>query len=278
MDVVEQKAGNLLEGKNRDARIINLYHLAVEGARFIEWVVVEALHTEHTIGLDLVVELANSHEIDRLDIVTLNHDTLIEKLFTENNIRFVDGFGHQDGDVRWYDDSVYDAKNARVRLIKPHGSVNWHSFIVNGRPHPAIVVGQNSNPLQRYNEKSKELKSHVKTPSFLSGANKILSYNKGIYSDMFFRFHEFLREHELMVMSGYGWGDIAINYRLMNWLDYNRRNTIILLHEEPENLTTRSLQLDESYKSLVRVGQLVPVGKWLSDASLTDIHTAVPIR
>ena len=269
VDLVERKAGNLLEGENSDARVISLYHLAREASRFIEWMVARSLHTERIVGLDLVVELAKSQWIERLNIVTLNHDTLIEQVLSENNIRFVDGFGSQDGDVRWYDDTVYDDKDARVRLIKLHGSVNWYSFSVNGKVYPAIVVGR--DPMQSNNEKGERLKNHLQTPSFLSGANKVISYNKGIYADVFYRFHQVLRENDLMVMSGYGWGDTAINFRLENWMDYNSHNTIILLHENPKKLTNRSLQLDESYNARVKVGQLVPVPQWLCNTSLSNL-------
>ena len=269
VDVVERKAGNILEGEDRDARLISLYHLAVDATRFIEWMVTMSLNIERIVGLDLVVELAESQRIERLDIVTLNHDTLVEQILTENNISFVDGFGSQDGDVRWQDDTVYDAKDAKVRLIKPHGSVNWYKFSLNGKERHAMIDGK--DPTQCNNQKGERLKNSIKTPSFLSGKNKVISYNRGIYTDVFYRFHRALRENDLMVMSGYGWGDTAINLRLENWVDYNRNNRVILLHENPKELMNRSLQLDQSYNGLVRVGQLIPVPQWLCNTSLSDL-------
>lgn len=269
VDVVERKAGNILEGENRDARLISLYHLAVEASRFIEWIVTMSLDVERIIGLDLVVELAESQRIERLDIVTLNHDTLVEQILTENNISFVDGFGRQDGDVRWQDDSVYDAKDAKVRLIKPHGSVNWYKFSLNGKERHAMIDGK--DPTQCNNKKGERLKNSIKTPSFLSGKSKVISYNRGIYTDVFYRFHRALRENDLMVMSGYGWGDTAINLRLENWVDYNENNRIILLHKNSKELMDRSFQLDQSYNGLVRVGQLVPVPQWLCNTSFSDL-------
>ncbi|MBI3809230.1 MAG: SIR2 family protein, partial [Nitrospirae bacterium] len=265
----ERKAGNILEGENRDARLISLYHLAVEASRLIEWMVAMSLNTERIIGLDLVAELAESQWIERLDIVTLNHDTLVEQVLTKNNIGFVDGFGSQDGDVRWQDDTEYDAKDAKVRLIKPHGSVNWYEFSVNGKERYAIIDGK--DPTQCKNQKGERLKSFIATPSFLSGTNKVISYNRGIYTDVFYRFHKALRENDLMVMSGYGWGDTAINFRLENWVDYDKNNRIILLHENPKELMSRSLQLDQSYNGLVRMGQIVPVPQWLCNTSLSDL-------
>jgi len=233
LDVIERKAEDILEGKDRDARLISLYHLAVDASRYIEWMVTMSLDIKRIVGLDLVIELSESQQIERLDIVTLNHDTLVEQILTENNISFVDGFGSQDGDVRWQDDTVYDAKDAKVRLIKPHGSVNWYKFSLNGKERHAIIDGK--DPTRCNNQKGELVKNFIKSPSFLSGKNKVISYNRGIYTDVFYRFHRALRENDLMVMSGYGWGDTAINLRLENWVDNNQNNRMILLHENPRN-------------------------------------------
>jgi len=73
------------------------------------------------------------------------------------------------------------------------------------------------------------------------------------------------------VMSGYGWGDIAINFRLDTWLDQNRNNNIILLDETPEKLVDRSLIMASGYDYWTRCGQLIPIPKWLCDTSLSDL-------
>ena len=50
-----------------------------------------------------------------------------------------------------------------------------------------------------------------------------------------------------MGMSGYGWGDIPINFQLQNWLARNNDNTIILLHRNPIDLANNSLELRHIY-------------------------------
>jgi hypothetical protein len=151
----------------------------------------KALHATRVEGLDLLVELAPSTDISKLDIITLNHDTLIEQILTENNTPFVDGFGPIDGDFRLYDNKLYDADDAKVRLFKPHGSVNWYN--VRNMTYPAIFCGNDIRDGRLSNGDQRMI--DTKTPSFLSGANKVVSYNRGIYSEMFFRFHQVLREH-----------------------------------------------------------------------------------
>ncbi len=271
VDTVIQKAGNLLDGDTRERRFISLYELSCVASSFIQWMVAGTLETKKITGLDLVLDLACSEDVDRLDIVTLNHDTLVEKLLTENGIPFEDGFGEIDGDVRWFEDSVYDSISAKIRIFKPHGSVDWYLF--RGNQYPASVAG--SDPLNCFSNSGEKLQNFYKMPSFLSGVDKILAYNRGIFSEIFYRFHQVLREHDFMVMSGYGWGDTAINFRLMNWLEGDRKRSIMLLYKDPNELCSRSLQLEESYRPFVKSGQLIPTSNYLSDTKLEDVENAV---
>lgn len=270
VDLVLERAGYLLDGDTREERFISLYKLSCVASSFIEWMVAVTLDSEQIKGFDLVLEMAHSKDIERLDIVTLNHDTLVEQLLAEHRIAFNDGFGDKDGDVRWFDDRVYDDRSTKVRIFKPHGSVDWYMF--SGNQYPASVGGP--NPLDCVNGCGKKLKNFYNAPSFLSGADKILAYNRGIFSEIFYRFHQVLREHDFMVMSGYGWGDTAINFRLMNWLDGDPKRSIMLLYEDPEELCSRSLQLEESYRSYVESGRLIPSTEYLSKTRLVDVQKA----
>lgn len=272
VDLVERRADSLLEGDTRDERLIYLHHLSHRASQLIEQVVAEQLHADRVVGLDLVLQLAQSERVDQLDIITLNHDTLVEQLLSEQGVPFVDGFGEHDGDVRWFDNALFDAADDKVCIIKPHGSVNWYSLMIDGRQRPAILESRDLTDSK--NQEGEELKFHVKRPSFLSGANKILAYNKGIYAEMFYQFHLMLRKHSFMVMSGYGWSDSGINFRLIGWLDSNRAHSLFLLHREPDKLASNSLQLDEYYRSLVKGKQLIPAYQWLSQTTLNDVLTA----
>lgn len=267
VDLIEKKASDFLEGAVREERLMSLYHLSTLSSSFIEWLVADTLHPTRVEGLDLLVDLANSRNVSRLDIVTLNHDTLVEQLFTRHSIPFVDGFGPKDGDFRLYDDSLYDADDARVRIFKPHGSVDW--FSVNGMTYPVTFCGKDIQSCHLGN--GDKMKIAIKTPAFLSGANKVVSYNRGIYAEVFFRVHQAFREHQSVVMSGYGWGDTAINFRIMNWLSYTKQNAIFLLHQNPEELVDRSMQLAEQYSPLVESNRLVLQKQWLSEARLVDV-------
>ncbi len=271
VDLIEERAGNLLEGYIREQRLISLYHLSSRTSEFIEWLVAGSLHSTHIRGLDLLVELARSPRINRLDIVTLNHDTLVERLFIENAIPYVDGFGPVDGDFRFFDDRLYDDKDVKVSIFKPHGSVEWYRVL--GMNYPAIFCGEDIQNCKLGNGDTKKIM--IKTPAFLSGVNKVISYNRGIYSEIFYRVHQVFKQNQSVVMSGYGWGDTAINFRIMNWLDYTNENAIMLLHQNPKELIDRSMQLAEGYRALVAKGRLKLVEHWLSQAHFSDVEKFV---
>jgi hypothetical protein len=90
---------------------------------------------------------------------------------------------------------------------------------------------------------------------------------------MHFRFHQLLRRCKLMVMSGYGWGDTAINFRLDTWLDQSRSNRIILLHQNPEELVERSLIMASGYDAWTGSEQLIPIRNWLCEVSLSNLKS-----
>src|SRR6185295_2461066 len=153
----------------------------------------------------LILELAASPTVTQLNIVTLNHDTLVEQLLASGGVPVIDGFGAADGDVRWYDDECYDTPDGKVRLYKLHGSIDWYEFLRSGGPCRAVLRG--STPHEAHDASGALLTPTLRLPSFLAGGSKEAWYQHGHYADIHFRFHELLRRCDRMVMSGYGWGD-----------------------------------------------------------------------
>lgn len=272
MECIERMAGGYLFGRTIKARISDLATLGSQACDLIETVVADALRQKYCAGLDLLLELATTPAIEQLNIVTLNHDTLAEQCLSAHGVDFVDGFGSADGDVRWSDDRLYDSSTARVQILKLHGSVDWYRFA--GSARTAMVIGDSE--LTVNDGSGKRLKPLFLRPSFLSGINKATWYQRGIYADIHFRFHQLLRSCGHIVMSGYGWGDVAINFQLDKWMDDSDRNRIILLHEAPEMLVNRSMVLGSAYDAWTRSGQLVCIRQWLSAASLKDLQPFLP--
>ena len=271
VDKIEREAGDLLDGDCLEECLISLYHLSSRAAAFIEWLVAQKLETNAIAGLDLVVELARSPSIERLDIITLNHDTLVEQLLQENDIPFADGFGAADGDLRFFDDQVYDTTTTKVRILKPHGSVNWYR--VRGVSYPAVFCGTRLDDCRLASGERKYI--DIQTPAFLSGPGKILTYNRGIFSEIFYRMHQTFRQHNSLVMSGYGWGDTALNFRIVNWLGYTDQNAMMLLHRNSEELIDRSMQLAEVYRAYVEKGRIKLMDRWLSETDIFDVTSFI---
>jgi hypothetical protein len=269
MKSLERRARPLLSGGTLAARLNDLGRLARDARLFIQSVTTAALRGGKPAGLDLVVELARSRQIEQLDIVTLNHDTLIERVLAESDVGLTDGFGPDDGDIRWYDDRLYDAMQPSLRLLKLHGSVNWYRFTVDGLPRTAVVRRNDRGDL--FDGKGNPLQRWIPSASFLTGGNKAIRYQHGIYIDLQFRFQELLRRCDVILMCGYGWGDAAINLRLETWMD-NPRKRIVLLHPNPAEIRTRSMIISSAYDWWVSSGRLITVPQWMSQLSLRDLE------
>lgn len=269
MESLERKAGALLHGESFDARMADLGLFGGRACAFIESIVASRLQRKYVAGLELLRDLASDATVDELSIVTLNHDTLVEQFLSANGIGYADGFGECDGDVRWSDDKVFDEGYARVRLLKLHGSINWHTFQHSGRTRTAIFAGTDLSAAQ--DASGKKVVAQSPRPTFLSGINKSVSYHRGTYADVHFRFSELLRRCNLMVMSGYGWGDTAINFQFDAWFDRDRTNRLVLLHTEPSQLMDRSMIVAEGYGAWIRSGQLRTIERWLSDTSVGEL-------
>lgn len=278
MEGIEKRAGGLLARSNCAGRLCDLASLGRHMTAYIESVATETLRKTYVDGFDLISELALSPDIEELNIVTLNHDTLVEQFLAANGIAFSDGFGTRDGDVRWSDDRVY-ANGAHVRLFKLHGSIDWYTFLYDGRVRTAIFDG--ADVAHARDAGGKSLVAQTGKPSFLSGISKSDAYQRGVYTDIHFHFYALLRECNCVVMSGYGWGDTAINFRFDSWLDHSRANRIVLLHKNPDNfdnpndLITSSLVFEVGYPAWTQVGQLRCVERYLCDVQLADIRDSM---
>ena len=266
VNTVEQQAGQVLLGNNRDSRLIDLYALSKQASHLIEFVVDRSLRCDRPVCLDAIPELAAEWP---LDMVTLNHDTLVEQVLNNSEVSFFDGFGVLDGDIRWWQNNSTKAHDKQLQIIKLHGSINWRRVSLHGRV--AVVQVSDLDAEKWKNQSGEFVNQHINGAYVLSGSNKIISYNGGIFAEMFFRFHSALGKNNYMIMSGYGWGDIGINLRIESWLDHSPKRRLYLFHREPESLLNRSPELDRSYRHWVDTGKLILVRQWLGDMSANEL-------
>jgi SIR2-like domain len=254
-----------------------LGEIANLACEFIRCAVQQMLSYPSTIeGLHLVESLARSPDFQRVDIVTLNHDLLIERFLEQKGIQFVDGFRPPVGAVRYFDPNLFESAT-KVRLFKLHGSIDWCRLRgERGNPFSdrfGIVVGPDVEDVR--DEQGKLLDNIDTIPWILAGTHtKEVQYGSGIYAEMHFWFHRLLKEHTNMAMSGYGWGDRGINSRLIGWLHSPQNRRLVLMHQNLDGLIADSRRsFFFRYEPLVDAGRIIPIQKWMQHAGFEEVRT-----
>jgi len=250
--------------------------LTSEARGFIECVVRQEVWTrDPPTGLNLIVDLARQFATRGLTIATLNHDTLIEQALSDASVGFEDGFLPPDGDLSFFDPSVLDAAD-KIRLLKLHGSYNWRWARVdeNGIYRDCWIKVVRGEPLFRKTTSGIRIEHETPAGILVGTLNKLYDYHFGIVNELLIRFHTILSTTDAIIISGYGWGDFAINGWLKNWMLEGQGHRIILLHTNPEEaLRNRagSGVFPEEYDAWVRDGRLFPIRKWLCDTAIEEL-------
>lgn len=246
-----------------------LYDLASRSLDFIQTIIASKLVTPAKIeGLELLAALVQSRGSEPLTICTLNHDLLVEKFLADH--RIVDGFSPAPiHGVRYFNRHEFAANDCDVRLLKLHGSIDWR---VLANDDTGIFTTSVDKCKTR---DGKPIEVRQDQPRFLTGAaNKLLDYQSGIFLAQLTEFDRALDEHDLIVMSGYGWGDQGISRRLKVWAFGKPARRVVLLHEEPETLQA-ARPLQHSFERLEKDGKLVLIRKWMKDVGIDEIEAAI---
>ncbi|MCX6900976.1 MAG: SIR2 family protein [Verrucomicrobia bacterium] len=255
-----------------DTEELNLKKFADESCRFIECAVEYLLTTKNSPkGLGLVKQLAKQPNLT-LDIVTLNHDTVLETMFDSAGIPYSDGFGPSEKDIAWFDPRHLDATVSSVTLLKLHGSINWHQLL--GDDRSGWVKSQISSPMQIM------INSHChvvpRSWCLIGSYNKLSGYSLGIFAQLHLKFFVRLQGHSTIVMSGYGWNDHWMNLRLFEWLNSVPQNKIVLLHKHTEEVRRSRSAMCYEWDDLKKAGKLIVIEKWLSETCLQEILPHLP--
>jgi hypothetical protein len=197
---------------------------------------VTALLTREATRLDhLGMIIQACEELDAVDLATLNHDLVLEAALRKAGISYSDGFDNSDEDVRLWADEWAEG---RTRLLKLHGSLDWWGYQITDEPWRGWVAGRyrGDDPIHPKRGGIEDY-PHDLRPLILTGTfDKILAYETWVFPDQHLRFHEGLRQASRVVVIGYGFGDKAINTRLIGWLARARENKLIVGHGDPDEL------------------------------------------
>lgn len=185
---------------------------------------------------------------DRVDIFTLNHDLLLEKLLGKKGVSFCRGFSYDNSDV-FYEKKALPVFNNyfedKINIHKLHGSVDFFRF-----QHFDNDGGLFWKPTKMYNYfttqnyREKHYATRVSpitgetlqdmnfdiTPKFITGTKKtsIIS-NDMMYSKLFKNFEESISSASKVFISGYSYGDKHINKELQ------KREDLEIINQNPFN-------------------------------------------
>lgn len=280
----------LSEQLKKEINAFDLGILAKSACSLIKSVVYFSLLTKSPRRLNILKQISEEKKYKRINIVTTNHDLLIESFFYANSIKYFDGFSdfsfttidrEAPSGLKVFNPSLFDHSRTRISLLKLHGSIDW--FI-----SKAYIKYQNKwiqhffkiedRYFQHYNSENFVIYDRPAFPSILMGSfNKLIDYNFGITKELQHKFTKKLYLHDYVIVSGYGWNDIGINEILFDWVTSSSKKQIFCFHKDSSNAIRENprCQLARSYNTLVKEKRLIPIKKWLSEVNLQFLENEI---
>ncbi len=237
-----------------------------ECCTFIQTVVVDKLRTEENPkGLNFISEVCLSDRYDQIDIYTLNHDLLIENELKNKNIDFIDGFQDcEEGNVRIEDIKILET-DAKVRLIKLHGSIDWVDL--RDKNDRRVVGSIKEISRDQYYKFNNVIYTEVNRYILTGTYNKLISYHYGFIHRLHRIFQNDIELAERVIVSGYGWNDTGINAHLEQYTSMSETNKILILHQNPDELkSSKSKHFEEKNPR-----NTVFINEWLSHTKIENV-------
>jgi hypothetical protein len=266
---------------------LKLEELATRTMEYIVGQIVRLLSNplKFTSYLTPMVDCCNDPQVVQIDIFSLNHDVTMESLLQENHIAFCDGFVpelhtiSESKVLRKYNRELFQITQSKVRLYKLHGSIdwlryspqggNWHDeFIGNPRGDASFAFrdegGQPLLPIESYE------------PRILVGTiNKMLSYSDGIYADLHWELDRVLRETRTLAVSGYGFRDTGINWRLIDWVFSSANWRMTIIDPSPDRFRNAAASIDTMWDKWLREGNVVLIPRAIEATTWQEIRDSL---
>jgi hypothetical protein len=191
------------------------------------------------------------------DIFSLNHDTILEQLFINNNIAFNDGFISTDGDIRIWNRSSFESNPCKMNLFKLHGSISWvyHKKYEGYITHLRCLT----EPIDSVIPDGCDGK-----PALIIGTyDKMLEYSSYLFLDLLHLFYQrlIIDNPSILIIVGYGFRDIGINRLIRRWIDQDKNNKMIVIDSHLGELRDKraSNSIRQRWGELLEAGKLVEV-------------------
>ena len=185
---------------------------------------------EEAFNLSLITDAIDHLGSANVDVITLNHDLLLERTLAKSELPWTDGYENEnlkhENRVEFLPEKFRDASWTRV--LKIHGSVNWFYA---GSNELGWKCWKIPNPWKI--DPENQIGIDYETSQFLTGSTtKALAYTKGTFGAIHCAACRLLEESPIIVCSGYGWKDLPFNEMLRDWSKYHQEPRMWLLHSE----------------------------------------------
>lgn len=287
--LVEYSQDQIKETQFFSANNYSLQQSAACARQFIEYSVKHELliREKEPVNLDKILEYADLLGPSKLDIVTLNHDTLIEELF-KNRDDWTDGFGerenvflsHPNGSKETHfidyiaDRTLFD--HTKIRIIKPHGSCNWYQFSRQNNHRWGIP---RSGFSEFYMDESGEpLNENPFEAGVLSGSlTKERSYLFWQTGYMFRHAYRIIHEYDRIICSGYGWKDFGINEMFIEWVQKSSQKRLLILEDDRSQAFQETQRLIENWTANYLDRSFIH-SEWLSATNPVDALNLLKVQ
>ncbi|MCK4339262.1 MAG: SIR2 family protein [Candidatus Cloacimonetes bacterium] len=232
------------------------------------------LPTEDISYLNLLKNIHDDEDLEKIDIFSLNHDTLLERYLNKNKINFCDGFEEKNGDFRILKVKLFEQNN-RINLLKLHGSIDWSRYRENNTDWRGDFIAKYEVKYGRppKNEKGEYLHPIENKPRILIGTyNKLIAYNYNEFSDLICLFKQKLNKNIILIISGYGFRDKGINAKIIEWFYSNDKNKFILIHKNPDGLKDKARgAIRMKWDNWIQEKKLLIIKKWFEDVKWEEL-------
>lgn len=220
--------------------------------------------------MKIIKEISEDKDTEGTDIFSLNHDLLFETYFDENNITYCDGFNEpkDKSTLKHFEPNLFNNNN-KINLLKLHGSSNWFRYKEGNTEFIAKSISSDID--HKKDENGKHILPVYKKAEILIGTfNKLIDYNYGIFSELLCLFINKLSQINILIISGYGFGDEGINAKIIGWYYKDKKNKIILIHSNFEKLKIES-SFKYKFDDMQRENRFFLINKKFQDATYEEI-------
>jgi hypothetical protein len=227
--------------------------------------------------LNCIRDACDDERLSRVDIFTLNHDTVLEKLLIQNGIPFTDSFGEPNGDFRRWAPDVYSRSPHKTRIFKLHGSIDWSGIKLSKDENAAgflcKLIGKDKKSDIFKDSAGLEYKKQYEYPILLIGSiNKSDKYTPWDFAELQCQFLNSLQHKSRLIVCGYGFGDMGVNSRIFSWLAISPVNKILLIHPDGTDFyKTKTGKLRESLGFYANKNKFIPLKKRIEEMSWQEI-------